>query len=119
MMHQPVDFAEIVTWLKARGAELNVRLQSVRADQARARTPLSLDSADRATERENDDVVDTIGMRAEPELFLIREALGRIEAGTFGRCVTCSSPISEARLRAIPYATRCSECATTAQARSK
>lgn len=119
MMHQPVEFAEIVNWLRARGAELNARLQAVRADQARARAPLSLDSTDRATERENDDVVDAIGIRAESELFLIKEALGRIEAGTFGRCVTCGSPIAEARLRAIPYATRCSECATTAQARSK
>ena len=119
MIQQPVEFAGIANWLRTRGAELSARLQAVRADQARSRAPLSLDSADRATERENDDVVDAIGMRAESELFLIKEALARIEAGTFGRCVTCGSPITEARLRAIPYATRCSECATTAQARSK
>jgi DnaK suppressor protein len=119
MTQQPVQFTEIANWLRARGEELNARLQAVRADQARTRGPLSLDSADRATERENDDVVDAIGMRAESELFLVKEALGRIEAGTFGRCVTCGSAISEARLRAIPYAARCSACATTTRARSE
>jgi RNA polymerase-binding transcription factor DksA len=118
MMQQPVQIAEIANWLRARGAELDTRLRAVRADQARTRAPLSLDSADRATECENDDVVDAIGMRAESELLLINAALGRIEAGTFGRCVTCGSPIGEARLRAVPYALRCTECATTARSSS-
>lgn len=112
MMQQPIQIAEIANWLRSRGAELDTRLRAVHEDQARTRAPLSLDSADRATECENDDVVDAIGVRAESELRLIKEALGRIEAGTFGRCVTCGSEISEARLRAVPYAVRCTECAS-------
>jgi RNA polymerase-binding transcription factor DksA len=113
MMQQPFQFAEIADRLRARGAELDRRLRAVHADQARTSAPLSLDSADRATECENDAVVDAIGMRAESELLLIKEALGRIEAGTFGRCVACGSSISEARLRAVPYAVRCTGCATS------
>lgn len=109
-MQQPKEFTEIAKNLKARGEELNARLLAVRADQARTREPLSLDSADRATQCENDDVIEAIGSSAEAELFLIREALSRIEAGTFGRCLACGSPISVARLRAVPYAACCSDC---------
>lgn len=119
MTQESTELAQIANWLRARGAELNARLQAVREDQARTRAPLSLDSADRVTERENDDVVDAIGLRTELELSRIKEALGRIEAGTFGRCVSCGLPIGEARLRAIPYAARCAACATNAQAPSK
>ena len=116
MMQQPTQISEMSSWLRARGEELNARLQAVHADQARTREPLSLDSADRATERENDDVVDAIGARAESELLLIKEALARIEAGTFGSCLKCGSAIGEARLRVVPYATTCSACVTTTAA---
>lgn len=115
MMQKPLELAEIAQQLKARGEELNARLLAVHADQARTREPLSLDSADRAIQCENDDVVEAIGSSAEAELFLIREALSRMEAGTFGRCLACGSPISIARLRAVPYAACCSDCATSSQ----
>jgi DnaK suppressor protein len=36
-------------------------------------------------------------------------ALGRIEDGTYGTCVTCGKPIPTERLEAIPYASRCVE----------
>lgn len=118
MTQQPIQFLEIGNWLRARAQELNARLQAIRADQARTREPLSLDSADRATERENDDVVDAIGMSAESELRSVEAALERIAAGTFGRCLTCSSSIPEERLRAIPYATCCAGCTSLAQENS-
>ncbi len=38
------------------------------------------------------------------------EALGRIEAGTYGTCRSCSGRISVVRLRAKPEATRCIQC---------
>jgi RNA polymerase-binding transcription factor DksA len=113
MAKQPVQLTQIASQLIARAEELSARLQSVRADQARSRGPLSLDSADRAIERENDDVIDAIAEQAETELLLIRQALGRIEAGTFGRCIRCGSGISDARLRAVPYAPTCNACAAS------
>jgi len=114
-MQQPVDFADIARRLKARRDELNGRLSEVRADQHRVREPLSLDSADRATQRENDDVIDAIGLSVESEIMEIKSALSRIEAGTYGRCTLCGSRISVARLHAIPYAQRCSDCAAASQ----
>lgn len=34
----------------------------------------------------------------------VREALGRIDAGTYGKCEFCGKPIDEKRLNAIPWA---------------
>jgi RNA polymerase-binding transcription factor DksA len=47
---------------------------------------------------------------SEHVLGSIDEALRRIETGTYGTCVRCGKPISEERLEAIPYATRCIDC---------
>ncbi len=43
-------------------------------------------------------------------LAAIDEALKRIEEGTFGTCARCGKPIAEARLEAMPYATKCIDC---------
>jgi RNA polymerase-binding transcription factor DksA len=38
-------------------------------------------------------------------------ALRRVAEGTYGICERCGSPISEARLEAMPTARRCLDCA--------
>ncbi len=43
-------------------------------------------------------------------LAAIDQALARIEEGTFGTCARCGKPIAEARLEAMPYATKCIDC---------
>jgi DnaK suppressor protein len=43
-------------------------------------------------------------------LASIDSALARLDEGTYGRCERCGRPISEERLEALPYATRCIEC---------
>jgi DnaK suppressor protein len=48
-------------------------------------------------------------MRAET-LTRIHEALVRLDAGTYGSCFECAGPISERRLRALPFAVRCQAC---------
>jgi len=40
----------------------------------------------------------------------INEALDRIEAGTYGRCVSCGNPIPDERLEAVPWAALCVPC---------
>lgn len=45
----------------------------------------------------------------------IQEALGRLEAGTFGTCTACGKPISAARLRARPVTNLCIACKTEAE----
>ncbi len=43
-------------------------------------------------------------------LQAIEEALQRIDKGTYGACRDCEEPISEARLRAIPWTRVCIAC---------
>lgn len=50
-----------------------------------------------------------VQMKAET-LARIDEALARFEAGEYGSCVECEEEISEARLRALPFAVRCLAC---------
>ena len=43
-------------------------------------------------------------------------ALGRLDAGTYGACVTCGQPIDPARLEALPAASHCIDCQRKAAA---
>ncbi len=66
--------------------------------------------ADSATETVDREIEQTLGDNAEHLLTSIDEALGRIEAGTYGRCGRCGEAIDEDRLSALPYAAKCIEC---------
>ncbi len=52
-------------------------------------------------------VVDSI----RDDVRRIRNALARLETGTYGQCVTCGSMITRERLEAIPTADHCARCA--------
>ena len=43
-------------------------------------------------------------------LVQVERALGRLDAGTYGRCEECGNPIPKARLQAFPRATLCVTC---------
>jgi DnaK suppressor protein len=49
----------------------------------------------------------------------IRQALERIEDGSFGTCECCEEPISEERLRARPVTTLCIDCKTEQERKEK
>ena len=42
---------------------------------------------------------------------MIEAALARMDAGTYGICVSCGETISSQRLRALPYTNACIKCA--------
>lgn len=43
-------------------------------------------------------------------LQLVREALGRLENGSYGLCVACHEEVESKRLEAVPWARHCIEC---------
>ena len=43
----------------------------------------------------------------------VKAALGRIDQGAYGLCEGCGGKIPEGRLAALPWATRCVDCAGT------
>jgi DnaK suppressor protein len=50
-----------------------------------------------------------IQMKSET-LIKIEAALRRLDENTYGNCFECGDEISEARLRALPFAVRCKDC---------
>jgi DnaK suppressor protein len=91
---------------------LDVLLRRVERITGDLRKPADPDWQERATEVENDDVLEGLDDASRAEATAIRSALGRLEAGTYGRCVKCGHEIGAARLAALPSATSCVACAS-------
>jgi DnaK suppressor protein len=71
--------------------------------------------ADIATDMVDLDRENALLEAAEDQRAQIRTALKRMDEGTYGTCVDCHGPISEARLAVRPEAARCLECQTKAE----
>jgi RNA polymerase-binding transcription factor DksA len=93
--------------LDQRRRELQTRLRAIEHDFEEPRNS----DDDRAIERNNDEVLEELGEAGQKELLAIQAALDRIEAGTFGTCVKCGTPIGEQRLEAVPHTPFCQSCA--------
>lgn len=94
--------------LIARMAELGGRLDEI---EEHLDEPVDKDFEERATEREGDEVLESLGQAGLQEIAMIKAALDRIKAGEYGICVNCGEEISEERLDAVPHAPRCRNCA--------
>jgi len=103
-----MDVNEIKSMLEARLAELMARAEEI--DDELSETPDD-DWSENAVDSENDEVLETVGNLALDEVRRIKRALSRIEAGTYGTCQTCGELIAAERLKALPYATKCIQCA--------
>lgn len=94
--------------LESRLADLEHRLASVKKDITKT---LSSDFAEQATERENDDVLEEIARETQVTISHLKDALKRVEDGSYGICSDCGESISAQRLQAIPETTHCVNCA--------
>lgn len=72
---------------------------------------MSADWSEQASERENDEVLETLGNTSEQELLMINYALKRIEDGSYFNCDECGTDIPAARLELLPFTAHCVECA--------
>lgn len=72
------------------------------------------DVASETFEREKDLAV---AESMEATLQRIKDALHKLDHGTYGRCDSCGRPISAQRLKALPFATLCLECQERSESR--
>jgi len=104
-----------MTDLSKRRAALEARLQEL--DDRIHQIDEELDShsskdwEEMATEREEDEVLEGMGLSAQAEMRMIKAALARMDAGEYGECVECGDDISEERLDVLPYTPFCRVCA--------
>ncbi len=94
--------------LERRLARLEDRTRRIESD---LRRPGDRDWAERATERQNDEVLEQLGDAEVAEIELIRAALTRLDEGRFGVCRRCDAEIDAPRLDALPFADTCIGCA--------
>ena len=92
--------------------DLGVRLEGIEAELVSHADP---DWEEMAQERETDEVLEGLGAAGAREAAQIRAALDRIEAGTWGVCTRCGEPIAPERLKALPAAPLCRDCAMGAE----
>lgn len=64
-----------------------------------------------ATEREGDEVLETIGLSGQAEMRQIDAALHRIDSGDYGFCAKCGAEIGAERLDVLPHTPFCRNCA--------
>ncbi|HPC74288.1 MAG TPA: RNA polymerase-binding protein DksA [Syntrophales bacterium] len=77
------------------------------------------DPNDRASQESERNLELRIRERERKLILKMKEALRRIEDGTFGICEECEEPISLKRLKARPVTTLCIECKTREERRQK
>ena len=89
--------------------EVQGRIRGVRADGAEKPHEVMDQGETSEVDIQEDIELALIQMKAET-LNRINEALARLETGRYGLCFECGEEISEARLRALPFAVRCKDC---------
>ena len=88
--------------------EVQGRMRDVRSDSNKDRDVLDQGESSEVDIQEDIEFA-LIQMKSET-LNKIDAALRRLDEGTYGGCFECGEEISEARLRALPFAVRCKDC---------
>jgi RNA polymerase-binding transcription factor DksA len=101
--------AEVRAELEQRLADLTARAGRIEAEIA---APMDADSEEQATEMADDTALAGEDALVLKEIAAVRAAIGRIDAGHYGKCLSCGADIAPARLAALPEATMCMDCAT-------
>jgi RNA polymerase-binding transcription factor len=104
-------YQEIREELARRLAQLERRGARIEGDRRHESVPVEGDFEEQAIQMENDEVLDALDASVRREALQVRAALARIDDGSYGRCRSCGGEIAEGRLRALPTADLCVECA--------
>jgi RNA polymerase-binding transcription factor DksA len=100
--------------LEARLGLLKSRLKEI---QRLLREHEDDDLDEQIADLDDSDVLERLEHASRNEVLLIRTALRMMDEGMYGRCAVCGEEIGMRRLRALPAATTCIECATSAPTR--
>ncbi len=111
--------AELERVLTARRRELLAQKERLETDLHALRDELESELVERGQEETIARTLEKLDDRERVELEAIDRALSRVAAGRYGTCVRCAQPIVVERLRALPWAETCVECAEAMHARPR
>ncbi len=86
------------------------RIRDLRRDQRQESESEPEDEMDSARTTAEIETHAGLIAREEEKFKYLDEALARLEAGTYGRCLACGGAIPIERLMAIPFASYCIDC---------
>ena len=92
--------------------DLTARLSAIEKDINHQESPINADLEEQATEIENDEVLEALENETITTIDDIKNALKRMEEGSYGSCAVCGIEISEERIKALPYTDKCFECSS-------
>jgi DnaK suppressor protein len=114
-MTQPPDgtkverYAVLKSMLEDRRREIHDKLRSIR-ETLPTEAAVVRDSEEQSVDDFVREVDFALMQMKSDTLVKIDEALQRLDGGVYGRCAECGDEIPEARLTALPFATRCRDC---------
>lgn len=106
---------ELQKMLEARHRELSAQVHTKVRAFREADASLSERRTEFADDQAQEDIDFALVQMQSQTLDKISAALARLEAGEYGICGECEEEIAEKRLRALPFATRCTACQASAE----
>jgi RNA polymerase-binding transcription factor len=110
---------EMERFLKRRRAELAGSGRRMMAQHSRAEDGRSADPLEWASASAQEEIQAALIDRHCRQVAQIDEALARLGRGEYGICRDCGNVIGLARLRALPFAQRCTRCQSSVEHRAQ
>jgi DnaK suppressor protein len=95
------------------------RMSSLREERAAAGHVVAPDDGEVWDVDVHEDVELALVQMKRETVKRIDDALARLEANEYGRCLECGDEIAAARLRALPFAVRCVSCEDAREAEDR
>jgi|RhiMetdeSRZDD1v2_1073273.scaffolds.fasta_scaffold190278_4 DnaK suppressor protein len=110
---------ELEQFLKAKQAQLKEAVRTVVSQRRTSEAGRTADVTVWATETLNDEIQVALMDRQSRQVAQIDAALERLARSEYGFCHDCEEFIGLPRLKALPFAHRCSACQTRAERRAR
>lgn len=98
--------------------EIVAKLSEVYNESKEVESGIAQDIVDKAESSYTKEFLLSLSNAERERLFLIDEALKRLEKNEYGICQMCQKTISKKRLDAVPWAPHCIECQEKAEEES-
>ncbi|GII61815.1 molecular chaperone DnaK [Sphaerisporangium krabiense] len=102
-----MDIATARTQLQSMLTELDRSIRVLRGDPVTVGDRSAADAGSALTDADRRQAMIDVATRQRTAVV---DALRRLDAGDYGRCVDCGKPVPEGRLAARPEAARCVQC---------
>jgi DnaK suppressor protein len=110
VVHDPETIKRFEETLRRQEKQLEQSMISAVEQGREVAADSALDAADQAVQSYQKEMLFSQGTSGHEQLALVRVALKRLDAGTYGDCVHCGKTIGMKRLEALPWTPNCISC---------